>query len=520
MEPDSQELTSWLRQAQDALDRDSLSEAESALGEVLRLDGGHVPALFNLGNLLSARGAAGEAVRCYQEVLRLSPDLLPAWQNLGNALLSQGLIPMAEAAFTRALELAPDSAQAHYNLGVALAARDEAEAMAHFRAALAQDPECLDAAINLATLLLERGETHEPLALARYAVDRAPSHAAAHNAVGVALERAGDLPGALDSYRRAVDLAPESADLRFNLATALLALGHWTEGWKAYEARKGTCFRPPEHPTAPPWQGEPLEGRRLLVLAEQGLGDTIQFARLLSLLPGAPEVTFRVQPGLGEVLHGLPGAARILEAELRTPIPETLATDFQVPLLSLPGILELRPESIPVAAPCQPPSPQRLAAISAILGTHDRLRVGLVASGNPHHVRNLQRSCPFDSLAPLLDLPGIQFVSLQQGEIGGRMAADPRLLDLAPHLHHLADLQAALTALDLLISVDTMPAHLAGVLALPVWILLDAAPDWRWMVDRQDTPWYPTARLFRQPAPGAWAEVIAQVRAALQELAG
>jgi Flp pilus assembly protein TadD len=478
--------------------------------------------LFKLGNLRLDLGDAQGAVPFFLKGLDLSPELIPLWQNLGKAHLDQGRLAAAEAAYHRVLALEPGDAQACYNLGVTRnAAGDPAGAVRWFREAFAGDGGFAEAALNLASLLLETGALDEALPMARHAVALAPSDALAHNTLGAALERSGQAEAALDCYRRAVALDPASAELRFNLATALLLLEQWEEGWVAYEARQHAAFFPQRAPVAPPWNGEPLGGKPLLVLAEQGLGDTLQGCRYLSLIPGPAQVLFLVQPGLGGLLQSLPGANQVVEWDLHAPIPEDLGCGFQVPLLSLPRLLGTRSSAtIPAQVPYLRTDPDRLARARERRGPGEGLHIGLVISGNPNNPRSRFRNFPFSQLAPLLDLPGARFYNLQQGPEAAEITAHPRVLDWAPHCRDLRDLAGALGALDLLITTDSMPAHLAGALGLPVWTLLDAASDWRWLRGRVGSPWYPTMRLFRQVEPGAWAGVATALGQALMELSG
>lgn len=511
-------LRSWLQRAQVLLSAGDGPGAERALRTALQQDDRCLPALYNLGNLLQAGGEARAAAQCFEKALEVKPGFADAWQNLGRALLDLGRPEAAESAYLRALELNPANAQTFFNLGVAqLAKGDSRGAVGRFRQALDFDPRLVDAAINLACLLLDTGALTEALEVGARAVALAPADAATHNTLGAILEGMGEHEAALVSYRRAVALDPGAADLRFNLATELLRLGQWQEGWGEYEARLGTDCCPPREPVAPVWDGGPLAGRSLLVLAEQGLGDTVQFCRYLPLIPGAGDVVFLVQPGLGGLLRGFPGTARVLEWDLQAPLPAGLNCAFQVNLGSLPGLLETRLGAVPAEVPYLHPEPHRLVAMADRLGPREGLRVGLVYAGNPGHRRDRHRSCPLEALSPLLGIPGVRFYALQQG--AGRGLAEAGAVDLAPGCIELEDLAAALASMDLILSVDTMPAHLAGALGVPVWLLLDSVPDWRWMLTREDSPWYPSMRLFRQPSPGAWPDVVAAVGRALAALA-
>ncbi|WP_306590551.1 tetratricopeptide repeat protein [Geothrix sp. 21YS21S-4] len=511
-------LRRTLQEAQACLNQGDLRGAEAAMKQAVALDGACVPALFNLGNLALDRGDAVEAAGWFERVLAVQRDLLPAVQNLGAARLQLGQLAEARAAFERILILDPGQAGACHNLGVVLMRLGQAdEAEACFRRTLAADPGFTDATLNLAFLRLEDGAPAEAEALIRELLAREPACAAAHNTLGAMLEQAGADPEALAAYRRAAALEPASADLRFNLATHLLRMGHWEEGWAVFEARLQTQFYPPRSAVAPRWDGRESAGP-LLVLAEQGLGDTLQFCRYLRELPPSLEPVFVVQPGLEGLLGRVPGAARVVACDLRAPLPEDFGCRFQIPLLSLPGLLGTREESIPSWIPYLHPSAERRAPFQAELAAVQGLRVGLVFAGNPGHLRDRMRSCPFAEFGPLLDRREVTFFSLQQGMAAAAVDGDFRIRDWAPRCLDPEDLAAALACLDLLMTVDTMPAHLAGALGKPTWILLDATPDWRWMRQRSDSPWYPTVRLFRQPMQGDWASVIRDVGVALDSL--
>jgi Flp pilus assembly protein TadD len=471
-----------------------------------------------------------EALRLYDEgeltaCTRLLRSFLSAHPShpgglhlMGVAEARQGHWREAEPWLRRAVQADPGGAEALSNLGGVLRhLRRFEQAEACCRRSLEQKPELLDARINLAALLLDTGRPDEALALLHPLVRTHFSHPTIWANLGQALRDLGRLEEAIPLLRQAVALAPQDGNLHWNLAVALLTAGDLLAGWGEFAwrwRRPGLCA--PRLPS-PAWRGEALRGRRLLLVAEQGRGDTIQFLRYAPLISDGP-VFLHCQSELVPLLRGAPGLADVVGFE--APAPET---DFSCLLLDLPGLFATDLTSIPPPLTLRP-DPLRQAAWQARLQALEppscpqrRRRIGVVWAGTPTHANDQNRSLPFTSLAPLLELPEISWFSFQLGPRAVDLAGNKQIIDLAPELKDFADSAAALGEMELLISVDTAMIHLAGTLNHPSFLLLPHAPDWRWLLRRDDSPWYPSLVLCRQPRPRDWEAVIQTV---LQKLKG
>ncbi|WP_250473553.1 tetratricopeptide repeat protein [Caballeronia sp. GAFFF1] len=461
---------------------------------------------FNLGNAHTARASLGDARSAYRNAVALRPDFAGALNNLGGVLDALGYLKDAEAAYRRVLAIEPDSADAHCNLAnviyrdVALGRRERlAEAEASYRRALALRPGFAAALINLGNLLREDG---------------------ARSAEAQAV------------FREALRVDPESADARLNLATTLLRAGDFAQGWTCFEARYDARLSqrsvlPPDVPY-PQWRGEPLAGKSLLVVTEQGFGDSIQFIRYLPMLKaqGAAKLTVVCPPALVALLESADVTSQFT---MQCVTPDALAAlpphDYWCFLMSLPARAGTTLDTIPRATPYLHASASRIEYWRSRLP--DTPKVGIAWSGEPRPWMPdsfgafSRRWLDAPLCEPLFDTPGVTFVSLQKGPTArAQLAALParlRPLDLMNDVADFADTAAIIASLDLVISVDTAVAHLAGALGKPVWILLCANACWRWLERRDDSPWYPGARLFRQRAPGQWGDVIEGVADALAE---
>ena len=458
--------------------RSEFAEAEHVCQQILQQETDRVEALQILGVALCRRGESIAAIPSLQRVVQLQPDAADGWGNLGTALQEQGRQEEAIAHFNRAIAIKPDYAEAHYNLALVLQAQDRLEdALFHSQQTIALKPEFADAYYNQ----------------------------------GFLLRRLGRLEEAIAHYRTAIQLAPQSAGAHKNLGHALLLTGDLQQGFQEYEWRWRQPGWTPRSFAQPLWDGSPLAGRTILLHAEQGFGDTIQFIRYAALVRNrGGRVIVECQPSLLQLLETTAGIDQLIAQG--TPLPEF---DVHAPLLSLPHLLGTTLETIPAPVGyLSPPAdhPLRLEALSS-----NHLKVGIVWTGNPDHKNNRYRSCAIAQFQPLCALPGISFFSLQKGasaEDRQTLAALP-IQDLSPMLHDFADTAAAIAQLDLVITIDTAVAHLAGALGKPAWLLLSFAPDWRWLLERDDSPWYPTMRLFRQRQRGCWQGVFERVAAAL-----
>lgn len=511
---------------------------------LLRREPAHPGLLSAAGEALLALGRPREAARRFADAGRAAPGVAVHAINEGAARRAAGELDAALAATRRGLALDARHATAHFNCAMTALERDPGAAVeAPLRRALALDPAHGKARFNLARRWSEAGRDADAGALFRAVASREPGLSAAWGALGVTERRLGRPDGAAAAYRRALSidpgdatihanfgnlrfgenrlaeclaryatarrLAPESAEFEWNTALALLLAGDFPAGWEAYRARWrwdgfGTAW---PRTAAPAWDGRDLAGAHVLLTAEQGLGDTLHFVRYASLVRarGAGRITLACQPALAGLLAGADGVDRVVPES--GPLPEA---DWVAPLLELPRLFATRLDTIPGRVP--------YLRVPAGAAATSRRRVGLVWSGNPDYRRDAERSTRLADWAPVLAVPGVDFVSLQVGPGAAALAdAPPSERPVAmPPLDSFEATAALVAGLDLVISVDTAVAHLAGALARPVWILIAAAPDWRWLLGRDDSPWYPTARLFRQAAAGDWAGVTARVAAALR----
>lgn len=528
------------------------NEAAVALIEAaIAVDGTNRRYHNNLGTAYRMLNRLDEAAASYRRALALYPDFAEALGNLGIVLAEQGDHAGAKACYRRALALQPGFAEAHYNLGNSLRARHQtAAAIDAYRTALAIEPNFPDALGNLGALLFDAGDlgaaaecyrrslalrpanpqTHNNLGNVLVAQDRLPeaidsyrraialdpAYVAAHVNLGNALQEKGDLAQAKRSYGEALALDAANAQAEWGLALIALLEGDFASGWARHEARhRVPGFGPPRSLAQPQWRGEPLDGATILLHAEQGLGDTVQFVRYVPLVAArGGRVVLEVPPELKTLLGAMPGAMTVVaEGE---PLPPF---QWHCPLMSLPLAFGTELASIPADIPYLAADPAKQAAWQARLPAGS-LKVGLAWAGRPQHKRDRWRSLALARLAPLGAVPGVAFVSLQKGPAAAEARTPPAGLaldDPTADLVDFADTAALVAALDLVIAVDTSVAHLAGALGKPVWVLLPEMPDWRWLLGRADSPWYPTARLFRQPSRGAWEPVVQVVADALRE---
>jgi tetratricopeptide (TPR) repeat protein len=534
-----------------------LGEAERIYAAILAAAPGRCDALHLLGLLNYQRGCLPEALRLMAAALKADPRSADIHSNYGLALDAGKQHQAALASFDRAIALKPDHANALNNRALTLAALGRhAEALASWDAALAAAPDHADA-LHARGNALYRLKRHEA-ALADYGrlLALRPNDIDVLNNRGGALAELGRLDEAYASYDRAFAIDPGVPEISINKghvcadrhqfdaalscyasAAALptlrpeaefgaslvrLRLGQFAQGWRDYEWRWQQAHWAPQRRdfAAPLWLGqEPLAGRTILLHAEQGFGDTLQFVRYAKLVAArGAAVLLEVQPPLKSLLSGTAGVAQIFARG--EPLP---GFDLHCPLMSLPLALRTALDTIPADIPYVRAPADRVAQWQARLGESGPLRVGIVWAGSAVHKNNHNRSIAFDRFRSLLSVPDVAFVSLQQ-ELGAAEAASleryPNVIRLGGELRDFADTAAVVSLLDLVVSADTAMVHLAGALGRPVFALLPFAPDFRWLLDRPDSPWYPTVRLFRQPRSGDWESVLARVRDELADAAG
>jgi tetratricopeptide (TPR) repeat protein len=473
----------------------------------------------NLGVTLADAGRPDEAIVWFTRAIDLKPDYSPAYLGLGAARQKKGDLNSAIADYRTAIQIDPGLADAHLNLGNAL--RDSKQpdlAVASYRAAIAVKSDFPEAANNLGVALTEMGQVDEAIVWLTKAAAIRPNYAQAYLGLGAAKEHKGLRDQAIADYRTAISIEPDLADAHYNLALSLLTQGAYDEGWEEHEWRwKTPAFEPrPEFPQ-PTWDGSNGLGTILLV-AEQGFGDVIQFVRYARLVADrCRRVVLQCHPKLIPLLHDVKGLAGVIPTG--APLPDF---DAHATMLSLPRIFGTRVDSIPATVPYLHPDPRRIAAWAAKIGRDDRLKVGLAWAGNPKHKNDRNRSMPLTALAPLATIPGTGFYSLQIGPAAQQATSPPpgmSLIDYTPDLHDFSDTAALIAHLDLVISVDTAVVHVAGAMARPVWTMLPFMSDWRWLTQRSESPWYPSMRLFRQAVIGDWPGVVRQVADALSQLA-
>jgi len=422
----------------------------------------------------------------YREILSEQPDNPTAQHFLGVIHYQRGEIDTAVPLLERAAAAQPREAEFHNNLGLAYAAADrDRDATSEYRAAL----------------------------------ELRPDNAAAWNNLGLVLQAQNETGGAIEAFRNALAFAPDFTHARWNLSLALLLDGRFEEGWREYDARLALSELGGDRHRLPGtlWDGRDLGGGTLLLAVEQGLGDALQFARYATLLHAkGMRCVIRCPAMLAPLLETIPGVAEVsVEGD---PLPRY---DAYLPLLSAPRLLRTRTDTIPASVPyIHVPKARRATARAAIEGAPTRRRIGLRWAGNPAYANDRNRSMTLAVLAPLLELPDITWFSLQDGAAAGQVASMPardRIVPL-PTGTPLVDTAALVAELDLIVTSDTAIAHLAGALARPTWVLVPFAPDWRWQLDRDDSPWYPTMRLFRPRRPRAWDSVVERIRRELERI--
>jgi tetratricopeptide (TPR) repeat protein len=494
-----------------------LQYAETYYRQVLAQQADHPDALHMLGVLAMQTGRNDVAVGLIERAIECRVNMPEAYFNLALALQKCGEWERTIAACQNAIAMNPQLMQAYDTMGAALTAAGKAdEAVAVYQQAIAVNPGRIEGYTRLAYALLMQRRFDEGIAALTQAMALRPTDANVQCLFGVAANMSGNFTEAEAAYRRSIALSPNLVNPHYFLGMLLLTQGKFREGWEEYEWRlKPADTITPDRSEEKKWDGKALNGRTLLLISEQGLGDAIQFVRYLPMLEQfGGKVILECRPELTRLLGKR--ASVITRGENTT----MLGFDVYFPLLSLPRLFGTDLSNIPNRVPYLEADEKDAATWRARIGAGNELKVGLVWAGSPTHVNDMNRSMALADFAALGQVPGVKFFSLQKGPAG--LQAPPAGMTFVNHaaeLNDFADTAALVANLDLVIAVDTGIVHLAGAMGKPVWTLVPKRPDWRWMLEREDSPWYPTMRLFRQLAPGDWGGVMERVRAALTELA-
>lgn len=494
-------------------------EARQSLELSLDLLPGQAGCHFDLANVFYAAGRLDDAIREYRHAVRLDARMAPAWYNMGVALMQSGRMKDAEHAYRRALRFAPNNPETHNNLGILLQSTGRGpEAVQHYKTAAALRPGFHEPRFNLGSLFQDLGRLEEARQVFEGLLADCPEHTEAANNLANVLTELGRHAEARAGFERVLELHPEHRLSRWNLGLNQLRTGDWTDGWKNYESRFLGSGVGGARSRQPLWDGHPLHGDVVLLTAEQGMGDLLQAARFVrSVVARGGRVALECHPPLMDLFRRLPEVERVVE--VGTDLPHH---DCWLPMMSLPLVLDLTLGSLPAEVPYLEPDPARVAYWRERLGNWRGVRAGLAWSGNPKFRVNSKRSLASADVRQISMLTRqgegapVHLFSLQKGVPA---PTGSRLIPLDDDPSSMGELAAVMMNLDLVLSVDTSVAHLAGALGRPVWTMLAFHADWRWMTaERSQSPWYPTMKLMRQTRQGDWSNVLDEVESGLSAL--
>lgn len=513
--------TALLEKARAAQQSGALEAARTTCLQLLASQPGDVPAMVLMASIAADLGAVEEGLGWAARATAADPRDAMAHFTSGRLREMQNRLADAEASYRDAIACAPELAKAHNNLGVVLQMQGRVpEALACYRRAMEIEPLLPEANLNYASIARSPDALARALEGLRARLAVHPRDAATLNSMANAHRELGQHAAALECYAKAIEIDPEFAEAHFNRAHVLLQTGDYARGWQEYEWR----FKIPTHAAPAQRFAEPMwHGREtahtVLLHAEHGLGDTLQFVRYVSLVaPRCGAVILECQPELKPLLLVMRDAPQVIARG--DPLPSFA---MHAPLMSLPALLGTTLETIPWGGPyLRPPAERIVKWQKAFHKRRKAFNVALVWAGRPQHWDDLNRSISLAQLAPLARVPGVGFFSLQVGPAAAQAAVPPpgmELHDLTHKIKDFADTAALVSFMDLAITVDTSVAHLAGGMGMPTWVLVPYAADWRHHLKRDDSPWYPTMRLFRQPRDGDWAGAIERMTAELHSLA-
>ncbi|MEN6565542.1 MAG: tetratricopeptide repeat protein [Veillonellales bacterium] len=490
-------------------------KTESSLRHALKLNPENPDALCNLGALLISTHRLEAAKNCLESVIRMRPGFSEAYSNLGLIQMHEGLLAEAELSFHRAIELNPKIPDAYNNLGIVLKGMHRLEEAARYTyRAIKLNPKFAEAYNSLGTVLTDINCYEAAEACFYRAIRIQSDYLEPYHNLGVLFTTINRLSQAEAYFCRALNLNPNYVETEFSLATLYLLQAQYEKGWKKYDKSRMIKYSQAQ-PDAPRWRGENLTGKRILLYYEQGFGDTLFFVRYAPLVAKlAGKTVLWVQEPLQRLLES---SFPSLEVHGTTDIPPG-EFDFCCPLPSLPMVFNTSAKDIPRTIPYIKVCSELAAKWGKVAEQLNRKRVGVAWAGNPSHHNDRNRSIPIDLFADLFADDEVIWVSLQVGAKARELVKVPcKVFSRPEEMEDFAETAGLITHLDLVITVDSAVAHLAGAMGKKTWLLLPFAPDWRWQMDREDSPWYPTMRLFRQCKADDWPDVINRVRGALRE---
>jgi tetratricopeptide (TPR) repeat protein len=529
-------------------------QSTACFRRVLKLDPGSAEAYFKIGVIEYESGNIDRALACFRSVLELKPDF-PAvhtlvgdmmqkagrpdsalanylaaleydhqsaelYNKIGTSYKQQRKYRLAQANFHRALELIPDMPDALFNLALIHADSGECDAaIGYYQRVLEIEPDSAETLYNLAGLFANKGQFDHAIRLFQKALIIKPDHADTHNNLGLSLKALGKIEEAILQFKKAIDIDPAPAHVHLNLALALLLAGEFSEGWREYDWRfEVEAYKSDyRYRDRKIWDGKSFKGKCLLVHDDQGLGDTLQFVRYLPLVKKmGGTVILETRREIIPLLTEFPGIDLLLQRPPKD--PSNVRFDYYIPLLSIPGRMGTQHDSIPANIPYLYGETEKNDFWKEKM-KKPGLKIGLVWAGNKTHINDRNRSCSLDLFNWLQDISNISLFSLQKTVSPAEESQLKKLgaENFGPRFNNFSDTAAVIENLDLIITVDTAVAHLAGAMGKTTWILLPFDPDWRWMVARPDSPWYPTVRLFRQSRSGDWDGVMSAVCRALKD---
>jgi len=500
-------------------------KAEGKYHKILQANPDHPDALHGLGLIAYQNGKYDIARQLITKAIAESPEVARYYYNLGLVFMALGQMKMAIDAFHEAVNIKPGYADAHYNLGLSFKAQGQYQAaIEHFKQAVHNDSNNADARYNLGNTYKVIQEYGFAIECYRHAIRIRPGFVEAYTNIGLSLREQGRVDEAIEYYDHAITLNPNFAEAHWNKSVALLLNGNHIEGWKEFEWRFQRGIRKNIYPysfTIPHWNGTSFLKKRLFVHSEQGLGDTLQFIRYLPMIKArGGTLVFETTRPLLDLLEDFPGIDELVE--MSPDRHQAEECDFYVPLLSIPFLLGTTLRTIPANIPYLFANSKK-AAYWREQTAGRGFKVGIVWAGKRTYENDCNRSCGLHHFAVLTEIPGIQLYGLQKGEPALQVEGLPRRIlvtNFNKEIKDFTDTAGIVENMDLVIAVDTSVAHLAGAMGKPVWVLLPFVPDWRWMLEREDSPWYPTMRLFRQKKPGDWEEVFRRIGEELEVLVG